>query len=134
MLKITLKNGKVFTTRNIKDATKLILSNEIVSIHQENNEKMLKAQSFLTKKYNLDSKFRRTTKIFFFIDEYLNQDITSDLDIFIEIYNIKHSKDNNKLKNVKQQLKTLYLKTGIDVQDLYFEYTNNKNDLIDRRL
>ena len=126
MLKITLKNGKVFTTRNIKDATKLILSNEIVSIHRENNDKMLKAQSFLTKKYNLDSKFRRTTKIFFFIDEYLNQNITSDLDIFIDIYNIKHAKDNTRLKNVKQQLKELYFKTGISVQDLYFEY-NNKN-------
>ena len=127
MLKITLKNGKVFTTRNMKEATEFILSNEIASIHRENNEKMLKAQSFLTKKYNLDNKFRRTTKIFFFIDEYLNQDITSDLDIFIDMYNIKHSKDNNRLKNVKQQLKTLNLKTGIDVQDLYFEYTNNKN-------
>src|SRR5574344_460410 len=127
MLKITLKNGKVFTTRNIKDATEFILSNEVISIHQENNEKMLKAQSFLTKKYNLDSKFRRTTKIFFFIDEYLNQNITSDLDIFIDIYNIKHSQDRLRLKNVKQQLKELYLKTGIDVQDLYFEYTNNKN-------
>ena len=127
MLKITLKNGEVFTTRNMKDATEFILSNEVISIHQENNEKMLKAQSFLTKKYNLDSKFRRTTKIFFFIDEYLNQNITSDLDIFIDIYNIKHSQDRLRLKNVKQQLKELYLKTGIDVQDLYFEYTNNKN-------
>ena len=126
MLKITLKNGKVITTRNMREATELILSNEIVSIHQENNEKMLKAQSFLTKKYNLDSKQRRTTKIFFFIDEYLNQNITSDLDIFIDIYNIKHSKDNTRLKNVKQQLKELYFKTGISVQDLYFEY-NNKN-------
>ena len=124
MLKITLKNGKVITTRNMREATELILSNEIVSIHQENNDKMLKAQSFLTKKYNLDSKFRRTTKIFFFIDEYLNQNITSDLDIFIDIYNIKHTKDNTRLKNVKQQLKILYLKTGINVQDLYFEYTN----------
>ena len=85
MLKITLKNGKVITTRNMREATELILSNEIVSIHQENNDKMLKANSFLTKKYNLDSKFRRTTKIFFFIDEYLNQNITSDLDIFIDI-------------------------------------------------
>lgn len=132
MLKITLKNGEVFTMRNMKDATKFILSNEIESIHRENNDKFLKANSFLTKKYNLDSKFRRTTKIFFFIDEYLNQDITSDLDIFIDIYNIKHKQDNIKLKNIKQQLKTLYLKTGIDVQDLYFEY-NNKNDLIDRR-
>ena len=127
MLKITLKNGEVFTTLNMKDATELILSNEIASITRENNEKMLKAQSFLTKKYNLDSKLRRTTKIFFFIDEYLNQNITSDLDIFIDVYNIKHSKDSNRLKNVKQQLKELYLKTGIDVQDLYFEYTNNKN-------
>ena len=127
MLKITLKNGEVFTTKNMKDATKFILSNEIESIHQENNAKLLKAQSFLTKKYNLDSKFRRTTKIFFFIDEYLNQDITSDLDIFIDIYNIKHKQDNIRLKNVKQQLKELYLKTGIDVQDLYFEYANNKN-------
>ena len=127
MLKITLKNGEVFTTRNMKDATELILSNEIASIHRENNEKMLKAQSFLTKKYNLDSKQRRTSKIFFFIDEYLNQNITSDLDIFIDIYNIKHSQDRLRLKNVKQTLKTLYLKTGIDVQDLYFEYTNNKN-------
>ena len=126
MLKITLKNGEVFTARNIKDATKFILSNEIESIRRENNDKFLKANSFLTKKYNLDSKFRRTTKIFFFIDEYLNQDITSDLDIFIDIYNIKHSKDNIRLKNIKQQLKTLYLKTGIDVQELYFEY-NNKN-------
>ena len=108
----------------MREATELILSNEIVSIRQENNDKMLKAQAFLTKKYNLDSKFRRTTKIFFFIDEYLNQNITSDLDIFIDIYNIKHSKDNTKLKNVKQQLKILYLKTGINVQDLYFEYTN----------
>ena len=124
MLKITLKDGKVITTRNMREATELILSNEIVSIRQENNDKMLKAQAFLTKKYNLDSKFRRTTKIFFFIDEYLNQNITSDLDIFIDIYNIKHSKDNTKLKNVKQQLKILYLKTGINVQDLYFEYTN----------
>ena len=124
MLKITLKNGKVITTRNMREATELILSNEIVSIHQENNDKMLKAQSFLTKKYNLDSKFRRTTKIFFFIDEYLNQNMTSDLDIFIDIYNIKHTKDNTRLKNVKQQLKILYLKTGINVQDLYFEYTN----------
>ena len=127
MLKITLKDGKVITTRNMKEATELILSNEIVSIHRENNDKMLKAQSFLTKKYNLDSKFRRTTKIFFFIDEYLNQNITSDLDIFIDIYNIKHSQDRLRLKNVKQQLKELYLKTGIDVQDLYFEYANNKN-------
>ena len=122
MLKITLKNGEVFTTRNMKDATEFILSNEVISIHQENNDKMLKAQSFLTKKYNLDSKFRRTTKIFFFIDEYLNQNITSDLDIFIDIYNIKHAKDNTRLKNVKQQLKELYFKTGISVQDLYFEY------------
>ena len=126
MLKITLKDGKVITTRNMREVTELILSNEIVSIHRENNEKMLKAQSFLTKKYNLDSKFRRTTKIFFFIDEYLNQTITSDLDIFIDIYNIKHAKDNTRLKNVKQQLKELYFKTGINVQDLYFEY-NNKN-------
>lgn len=125
MLKIVLKNGEVFTTINMKDATKLLLSNEIESIRRENNDKFLKANSFLTKKYNLDS--RRTTKIFFFIDEYLNQDITSDLDIFIDIYNIKHSKDNVRLKNIKQQLKTLNLKTGIDVQDLYFEYTNNKN-------
>lgn len=132
MLKITLKNGEVFTIRNMKDATKFILSNEIESIRRENNDKFLKANSFLTKKYNLDSKFRRTTKIFFFIDEYLNQDITSDLDIFIDIYNVKYAKDNTRLKNIKQQLKTLYLKTGIDVQDLYFEY-NNKNDLIDRR-
>ena len=124
MLKITLKNGKVFTTWNMREVTELILSNEIVSIHQENNEKMLKAQSFLTEKYHLDSKLRRTTKIFFFIDEYLNQNITSDLDIFIGIYNIKHAKDNTRLKNVKQQLKILYLKTGINVQDLYFEYTN----------
>ena len=122
MLKITLKNGEVFTTLNIKDATELILSNEIASITRENNDKLLKAQSFLTKKYNLDSKLRRTTKIFFFIDEYLNQNITSDLDIFIDVYNIKHSQDRLRLKNVKQQLKTLYLKTGIDVQDLYFEY------------
>ena len=122
MLKITLKNGEVFTTRNIKDATELILSNEIASITKENNEKMLKAQEFLNKKYNLNSKQRRTSKIFFFIDEYLNQDITSDLDIFIDIYNVKHSKDSNRLKNIKQQLKTLYLKTGISVQDLYFEY------------
>lgn len=122
MLKITLKNGEVFTTRNMKDATELILSNEIASIHRENNVKLLKAQSFLTKKYNLDSKQRRTSKIFFFIDEYLNQDITSDLDIFIDIYNIKHSQDRLRLKNVKQTLKTLYLKTGISVQDLYFEY------------
>ena len=129
MLKITLKSGKVFTTKNMKDATKFILSNEIESIHRENNDKFLKANSFLTKKYNLDSKFRRTTKIFFFIDEYLNQNITQDLDIFIDLYNIKHAKDNTKLKNIKQQLKTLYLKTGIDVQNLYFEYTNNKNDL-----
>ena len=127
MLKITLKNGEVFTTRNMKDATELVLSNEIVSIHRENNEKMLKAKSFLTKKYNLDSKQRRTTKIFFFIDEYLNQNITSDLDIFIGIYNIKHKQDNMRLKTVKQTLKELYFKTGIDVQDLYFEYTNNKN-------
>ena len=126
MLKITLKNGKVITTRNMREVTELILSNEIVSIHRENNDKMLKAQSFLTKKYNLDSKFRRITKIFFFIDEYLNQNITSDLDIFIDIYNIKHAKDNTRLKNVKQQLKELYFKTGISVQDLYFEY-NNKN-------
>ena len=37
MLKITLKNGKVFTTRNMKDATEFILSNEVISIHQENN-------------------------------------------------------------------------------------------------
>ena len=132
MLKITLKNGEVFTMRNMKDATKFILSNEIESIRRENNDKFLKANSFLTKKYNLDSKFRRTTKIFFFIDEYLNQNVTSDLDIFIDIYNIKHSQDRLRLKNVKQQLKELYLKTGIDVQDLYFEY-NNKNDLIDRR-
>ena len=124
MLKITLKDGKVIKTRNMREVTELILSNEIVSIHQENNDKVLKAQSFLTKKYNLDSKFRRTTKIFFFIDEYLNQNMTSDLDIFIDIYNIKHSKDNTRLKNIKQQLKTLYLKTGINVQDLYFEYTN----------
>lgn len=126
MLKITLKDGKVITTRNMREATELILSNEIVSIHRENNDKMLKAQSFLTEKYNLDSKLRRTTKIFFFIDEYLNQNITSDLDIFIDIYNIKHVKDNTRLKNVKQQLKELYFKTGISVQDLYFEY-NNKN-------
>ena len=126
MLKITLEDGKVITTRNMREVTELILSNEIVSIHRENNEKMLKANSFLTKKYNLDSKLRRTTKIFFFIDEYLNQNITSDLDIFIDIYNIKHVKDNNRLKNVKQQLKELYFKTGISVQDLYFEY-NNKN-------
>lgn len=126
MLKITLKNGKVITTRNMREATELILSNEIVSIHQENNDKMLKANSFLTKKYNLDSKLRRTTKIFFFIDEYLNQNITSDLDIFIDIYNIKHAKDNTRLKNVKQQLKELYFKTGISVQDLYFEYNNKK--------
>ena len=126
MLKITLKDGKVITTQNMREVTELILSNEIVSIHRENNDKMLKAQSFLTKKYNLDSKFRRTTKIFFFIDEYLNQNITSDLDIFIDIYNIKHAKDNTRLKNVKQQLKELYFKTGISVQDLYFEY-NNKN-------
>lgn len=122
MLKITLKDGKVITTRNMRKVTELILSNEIVSIHRENNDKMLKAQSFLTKKYDLDSKFRRTTKIFFFIDEYLNQNITSDLDIFIDIYNIKHAKDNTRLKNVKQQLKELYFKTGISVQDLYFEY------------
>lgn len=122
MLKITLKDGKVITTQNMREVTELILSNEIVSIHRENNDKMLKAQSFLTEKYNLDSKFRRTTKIFFFIDEYLNQNITSDLDIFIDIYNIKHSKDNTRLKNVKQQLKELYFKTGISVQDLYFEY------------
>ena len=127
MLKITLKNGEVFTTRNMKDATELILSNEIASIHQENNDKLLKAQEFLNEKYHLGNKQRRTTKIFFFIDEYLNQDITSDLDIFIDIYNIKHSQDRLRLKNVKQQLKELYLKTGIDVQDLYFEYTNNKN-------
>lgn len=126
MLKITLQDGKVITTRNMKEVTELILSNEIVSIHRENNDKILKAQSFLTEKYNLDSKFRRTTKIFFFIDEYLNQNITSDLDIFIDIYNIKHAKDNTRLKNVKQQLKELYFKTGINVQDLYFEY-NNKN-------
>ena len=126
MLKITLKDGKVITTQNMREVTELILSNEIVSIHRENNDKMLKAQSFLTKKYNLDSKFRRITKIFFFIDEYLNQNITSDLDIFIDIYNIKHAKDNTRLKNVKQQLKELYFKTGISVQDLYFEY-NNKN-------
>lgn len=122
MLKITLKNGKVFTTRNMKDATELILSNEIASIHQENNDKFLKAQEFLNEKYHLGNKQRRTSKIFFFIDEYLNQDITSDLDIFIDIYNVKHSQDSNRLKNIKQQLKTLYLKTGIDVQDLYFEY------------
>lgn len=122
MLKITLKNGEVFTTRNMKDATELILSNEIASITRENNDKLLKAQEFLNKKYNLNSKQRRTSKIFFFIDEYLNQDITSDLDIFIDIYNIKHSQDNIRLKNIKQQLKTLYLKTGISVQDLYFEY------------
>lgn len=122
MLKITLKNGEVFTTRNMKDATELILSNEIVSIHRENNEKMLKAQEFLNEKYHLGNKQRRTSKIFFFIDEYLNQNITSDLDIFIDIYNIKHKQDNIRLKNVKQTLKTLYLKTGIDVQDLYFEY------------
>ena len=122
MLKITLKDGKVITTRNMREVTELILSNEIVSIHQENNEKMLKAQSFLTEKYHLDSKLRRTTKIFFFIDEYLNQNITSDLDIFIDIYNIKHSQDRLRLKNVKQQLKELYLKTCIRVQDLYFEY------------
>lgn len=127
MLKITLKNGEVFTTRNMKDSTELILSNEIASIHRENNEKMLKAQEFLNEKYHLGNKQRRTSKIFFFIDEYLNQNITSDLDIFIDIYNIKHSQDNIRLKNVKQTLKTLYLKTGIDVQDLYFEYTNNKN-------
>ena len=127
MLKITLKNGKVFTTRNIKDATELILSNEIASITRENNDKFLKAQEFLNEKYNLNSKQRRTSKIFFFIDEYLNQDITSDLDIFIDIYNIKHSQDRLRLKTVKQTLKELYLKTGIDVQDLYFEYTNNKN-------
>lgn len=134
MLKITLKNGKVFTTRNMKDSTKLILSNEIASITRENNVKLLEAQEFLNEKYNLSSKQRRTSKIFFFIDEYLNQNITSDLDIFIDIYNVKHKQDNIKLKNIKQQLKTLYLKTGIDVQDLYFEYNNNKNDLIDRRL
>lgn len=127
MLKITLKNGEVFTTRNMKDATEFILSNEIVSIHQENNDKLLKAQEFLNKKYHLGNKQRRTTKIFFFIDEYLNQNITSDLDIFIDIYNIKHAQDNIRLKTIKQQLKTLNLKTGIDVQDLYFEYTNNKN-------
>ena len=127
MLKITLKDDKVITTRNMREATEFILSNEIVSIHREQNDKMLKANSFLTEKYHLDSKLRRTTKIFFFIDEYLNQNITSDLDIFIDIYNIKHSQDRLRLKNVKQQLKTLYLKTGIDVQDLYFEYTNNKN-------
>ena len=127
MLKITLKNGEVFTTRNIKDATELILSNEIASIHRENNAKLLKAQEFLNKKYNLNSKQRRTSKIFFFIDEYLNQNITPDLDIFIDIYNVKHKQDNSRLKNIKQQLKTLYLKTRIDVQDLYFEYTNNKN-------
>lgn len=126
MLKITLKNGKVITTRNMREVTELILSNEIVSIHRENNEKMLKANSFLTEKYNLDSKLRRTTKIFFFIDEYLNQNITPDLDIFIDIYNIKHTKDNTRLKNVKQQLKELYFKTGISVQDLYFEYNNKK--------
>ena len=124
MLKITLKDDKVITTRNMREATELILSNEIVSIHRENNDKMLKANSFLTEKYHLDSKLRRTTKIFFFIDEYLNQNITSDLNIFIDIYNIKHAKDNTRLKNVKQQLKILYLKTGINVQDLYFEYTN----------
>lgn len=124
MLKITLKDGKVITTRNMREVTELILSNEIVSIHQENNEKMLKAQSFLTEKYHLNSKLRRTTKIFFFIDEYLNQNMTSDLDIFIDIYNIKHAQDNTRLKNVKQQLKELYFKTGINVQDLYFEYTN----------
>lgn len=129
MLKITLKNGEVFTMKNMKDATKFILSNEIESIRRENNDKLLKAQSFLTKKYNLDSKFRRTSKIFFFIDEYLNQNITSDLDIFIDIYNIKHKQDNIRLKNIKQQLKTLYLKTGIDVKDLYFEYNNNKNNI-----
>ena len=122
MLKITLKNGEVFTTRNMKDATELILSNEIASIHQENNDKLLKAQEFLNEKYHLGNKQRRTSKIFFFIDEYLNQDITSDLDIFIDIYNVKHSKDSNRLKNIKQQLKTLYLKTDISVQDLYFEY------------
>ena len=124
MLKITLKDGKVITTRNMREATELILSNEIVSINRENNDKMLKANSFLTKKYNLGGKFRRTSKIFFFIDEYLNQNITSDLDIFIDIYNIKHAKDNIRLKNVKKQLKELYFKTGISVQDLYFEYTN----------
>ena len=101
MLKITLKNGEVFTTRNMKDATELILSNEIASIHRENNDKLLKAQEFLNKKYNLNSKQRRTSKIFFFIDEYLNQNITSDLDIFIDIYNIKHSQDRLRLKNVK---------------------------------
>ena len=127
MLKITLKNGEVFTTRNMKEATEFILSNEVISIHQENNDKLLKAQEFLNEKYHLGNKQRRTSKTFFFIDEYLNQNITSDLDIFIDIYNIKHAKDNNRLKNVKQQLKELYLKTGIDVQDLYFEYTNNKN-------
>ena len=133
MLKITLKNGEVFTTRNMKNSTKLILSNEIASITRENNVKLLEAQEFLNEKYNLSSKQRRTSKIFFFIDEYLNQNITSDLNIFIDIYNVKHKQDNIRLKNIKQQLKTLYLKTGIDVQNLYFEYINNKNDLIDRR-
>ena len=128
MLKITLKNGKVFTTRNMKDSTKLILSNEIASITRENNVKLLKAQEFLNEKYHLGNKQRRTSKIFFFIDEYLNQNITSDLDIFIDIYNVKHEQDNMRLKNIKQQLKTLYLKTGIDIQDLYFEYNDNKND------
>lgn len=123
MLKITLKNGEVFTMRNMKDATKFILSNEIESIRREN--KFLKAQEFLNEKYHLGNKQRRTSKIFFFIDEYLNQNITSDLNIFIDIYNIKHDQDNIKLKNIKQQLKTLYLKTGIDVQDLYFEYKND---------
>ena len=127
MLKITLKNGEVFTTRNMKDATEFILSNEIAFVTRENNAKFLKAQDFLNEKYHLGNKQRRTSKIFFFIDEYLNQNITSDLDIFIDIYNIKHSQDRLRLKNVKRQLKELYLKTGIDVQDLYFEYTNNKN-------
>ena len=50
--------------------------------------------------------------------------MTSELDIFIDIYNIKHAKDNTRLKNVKQQLKELYFKTGISVQDLYFEYNS----------
>lgn len=127
MLKIKSKSGEVFTTRNIKDATEFILSNEIISIHRENNAKFLKSQEFLNKKYNINGKFRRTTKIFFFIDEYLNQNMTSDLNIFIDVYNIKHQQDSLRLKNVKQQLKMLYSKTGINVQDLYFEYKEYTN-------